>query len=211
MNEGKGSFRDEMDVLQEVGNISAAHGGIALSEILKKRINLAVPRTEEITIGNIAQRLNLGKIGIGIYSKIITGFSGRVLFILDEKNAFRLNDISYKIKMENQSSGLFTEMGMSLIKEVGSIVTSAYVTAIGLMFKRVVLLGPPTLVSGTIEEIISIMFSDSQGEGKLMLIEAKFEAEGEDLNGSFYMVLTPETAREIHRVSKEVFGVQESE
>jgi len=197
-------MKDEMDILKEVGNIAAAHGGIALSEILKKKINLFVPRTEVVTNTSIQSKMFLEKMGVAVYSKIISGFSGRVVFLLDEKNAFRLNDISYKIKPEDRQSGVLTEIGMSLIKEIGSMVTSAYVTALGIMFKRVILIAPPTLISGTIKEIlnITVFSSDPKEEKKILLIEAKFEEPDEKLKGSFYLVLTPDAAQNIVTLCK---------
>ncbi len=202
----KGQIMDEMDILKEVGSIAAAHGGIALSEILKKTILLSVPRTQIITSQSAKQKLEFEKIGIAVYSKIVTGLNGRIIFLLDERNAFRLNDISYKLQPGNSSSGVLTEMGMSLIKEVGSMVTSAYVTAIGMLFKRVILLGAPMLISGTFNEILNITVFGGKNEGtdSVLLVDVEFEEPEEKIRGNFYLVLTTEAAKEVQVVCKKM-------
>ena len=196
---------DEMDILKEVGNIAAAHGGIALSEILRKKILLSVPRTQILDAASAKEKLEFERIGIAVYSKIITGLNGRIIFLLDEKNAFRLNDISYQFRPEDNRAGVMTEMGMSLIKEIGSMVTSAYVTAIGMMFKRVILLGAPMLISGTINEILNItVFTSGDHDEKILLVDAEFEEPEEKIKGNFCLVLTAEAAIEVQTVCKRI-------
>jgi len=200
-------MKDEMDILKEVGNISAAHGSIALSEILRKTIRLGVPKTQLISSAGVSKVIAFEKTGIAVYSKIVTGLNGRVIFLLDEKNAFKLNEMSYQVQTESKKSGVMTEMGMSLIKEIGSMVTSAYVNAIGMMFKRVILLGAPMLIAGTMNEILNItVFNTRKEESEVLLIEAEFSESEGTVSGSFYLVLTTEAAEEVKIVCKEMLA-----
>ncbi len=200
-------MHDEMDILKEVGNIASAHGGIALSEILGKTIKLSVPKSTIISIGNLHQVINVDKIAIAVSSKVISGLTGKVIFLLDEKNAFKLNDISYRIREEDKNAGVLTEMGMSLIKEVGSIVTGAYVSALGIMFKELILLSPPSLISGTIEEVLNMTLSTTEeGDQELMLVDVKFAEPENNLEGCFFLVMTPETADDVKKRCKQMLG-----
>ncbi|MCM8813638.1 MAG: chemotaxis protein CheC [Candidatus Omnitrophica bacterium] len=197
---------EEMDILKEVGMIAAAHGSIALSQILKTKIELSVPTTTIISGNSMRGRINLHKIGVAVSSRIATGMSGKVIFLLDEKNAYRLNDLSYRIQMdESMPMSLRTELGMSLIKEIGSMVSSAYVTAIGMMFDAVILLDPPSLVSGTIEDVLNVtVFSSlSSAQEEVLLIDAEFCDSVHHLDGSFYLVLTADAAGEIRNVCRQ--------
>ncbi|MBI4846462.1 MAG: chemotaxis protein CheC [Candidatus Omnitrophica bacterium] len=197
---------DKLDVLREIGSISAAHGSIALSEILKRKIMLKVPKTEMISAEAIEQKIDFDKVGVAVYSEIITGLSGKVIFILDEKDAFKLNSISYKLKTDEKRSGLMTEMGMSLIKEVGSMVSSAYVNAMGMMFKRIVLLGVPSLISGTMREIlnITVFSSHEMKDNQVLLVDAIFEEPIEKIVGNFYLILTKKAAREVRQLCEQI-------
>ncbi len=204
-------MQDELDILKEIGNIAAAHGSLALSEIFKRKILLDVPKTNVVNKETIIDKIPVSKIGVAVFSKIMTGLNGKVIFLLDEKNAFKLNDLSYKIKLEDKRSGVLTELGMSVIKEIGNMVTSAYVTALGMMFKRVILLSPPTLISGTVEEILNITIFSGEEKGEVLLVEAKFEEPEDAIKGSFYLVLTPEAATDILQVCKKMLKDIEEE
>lgn len=197
-------MQDKMDILKEVGNISSAHGSIALSEILGKRIRLSVPATDIISMPSLNQKISTEKLGIAVTSKIITGLRGKIIFLLDEKNAFKLNDIAYRVTGDEKNAGVLTEIGMSVIKEVGSIVNGAYASAMGMLFKEIILLAPPSLISGTIEEILHmvLLVPGENADEELILIEAVFHAEDKVVSGSFFLVLSGETAVEIQRKCK---------
>jgi len=197
-------MQDELDILREVGSIAAAHGSIALSEILGRRINLFVPSTDIVSCNGFPTKINVEKIGIAVISKLLTGLKGEVVFLLDEKNAFKMIDLSYRIEKVDKKAGVITEIGMSVIKEIGSIIIAAYISALSMMLKRLILPPPPTLISGSIEEILRIMLSGYQDEDYAMLIEATFEEPKEKIKGGFYLVLTPEATSDIQEVCKKM-------
>lgn len=197
-------MHDELDILKEVGSIAAAHGSIALSEMLGKKIHLAIPSVDIISCGSIAEKMDSEKMGIAIVSRLPTGLKGEAVFLLDEKNAFKLVDMSYRIGKEDKKSGVFTEMGISSIKEIGTIVIGSYLSAISIMLKRIVLSLPPTLVSGTVGEILNIILSASGSRDYAVFIEALFKEPEEGIKGSFYLVLTPKAASDILRACKKI-------
>jgi chemotaxis protein CheC len=142
--------------------------------------------------------------GIAIFSKIIIGLHGQVVFILDEKNAFRLVDLSSDIAVTDRKSGVITEMGLSFVKEVGNIVTSAYLNALSLILQRMIVPPLPTLVSGTIENILSIILSPYGEDDFAYIVEAVFEETQADIKGSFYLILTPEAAKDVRKTCMEI-------
>ncbi len=197
-------MQDELNILREVGSIATAHGSIALSEILGTRINLSVPSTDIVSCLGVSTKINTQQIGIAVTAKFLTGLKGKVAFLLDEKNAFKLIDLSYGIKEEDKKVSALTEIGLSLIKEIGSIVIGAYTSALSMMLKRLILPPPPTLISGSIEEILTMLLSEYKDKDYAMLIEAIFEEVEQNIKGGFYLVLTPEAASEITEVCKRI-------
>jgi chemotaxis protein CheC len=195
-------MQDELDILREVGSIAAGHGSTALSEILGRRINLSLPVTDIISCGEVSKKVHLENIGIIVFSKILVGLQGEVAFILDEKNAFKLIDLSYRLKREEKRMGLITEVGLSLLKEVGNIVISAYLNALSLMFKRIIIPPVPTLMSGLVEDIIDIILASYGTEEYVVFIEAVFEEPQEKIEGRFYLILTPQGAKDIRETCK---------
>ena len=196
-------MQDEMDILKEVGTIAAAHGGIALSEILDRRINLIIPSVDMVSCSEMSNKLGKGRIGIAVIFKLLTGLKGNAVFILDEKNAFKLISMSQKTKNDEKSSAVLTEVGLSALKEIGNIVTGAYLSAIGIMLKKVILTYPPTLISGTVDEVFNLATS-SKADDFALLIEAIFEEADEKIEGGFYLIISEESAADIKTACKQM-------
>ena len=192
-------MHDELDIIREVGSIAASHGSIALSEILGKTIRLAIPSVDMVSCAGVSGKIDVEKMGIAVICRITTGIKGEAVFLLDEKNAFKLINVSTKIAEEDKRSSVMTEMGMSTIKEIGNIVISSYLNAIGMILKRVVLSLPPTLISGTMDEIIHIILASSGANDCALLVEAMFEEADEKMKGGFYLVLSQEAASDIRQ------------
>lgn len=197
-------MQDEMDILREVGTIAAAHGGIALSEILDKRVNLIIPSVDMVSCSEMSSKLGKGKLGIAVIFKLLTGLKGDAVFILDEKNAFKLISISHKARNNEKGPAVLTEVGLSTLKEIGNIVTGAYLSAIGIMLKKVILTYPPTLISGTVDEVFNLALSSSKSDDYALLIEAIFEEEDEKIEGGFYLIISQDSAAEIKKVCKQM-------
>jgi len=197
-------MKDEMDILREVGSISAGHGSIALSEILGRKINLRLPALDILPGEEVLNKLNLAQMAISVSSHILSGLKGNVLFVLDEKSAFKLIDMCYKINEEEKKKGAFTEMGMSIIKEVGSVIIASYIGALSMMLKKLIIPSIPTLVSGPIQEIINIAVGSYSEEEYILLVEAVFEEPRQRISGSFYLVLNPEAMKYIQESCKKI-------
>lgn len=197
-------MQDELDILREVGSIISAHGSIALSKILGKKITISIPIADFISSRAVLNKISSNQIGIAVISSLVTGLKGRVAFLLDEKNAFKVVDMSYKIPSEEKQAGMLTEMGLSLIKEIGNIVIGAGTNALSIILRVPILTVPPTLISGSIEEILRIALFPTGEEGFSLLIEVE-EPEGK-IKGGFYLVLTSEAAADIKRICKELLS-----
>ena len=197
-------MNDELDILREVGNIAAAHGSIALSQLLGKKINLSLPVVDVVSRAAASEKANEGKLGMAVIVRLVTGLKGEAVFMLEEKNAFKLVGLSCSINEEEKNSSVLTELGISTIKEIGNIVTGAYLGAIGMMLKKVILTFPPTLISGTINEVLSLILSASSADDSALLIEAVFEDEEDKIGGGFYLVLSHESADDIRQSCKQM-------
>ena len=197
-------MEDEMDILKEVGITAAAHGSIALSEILKRKIILKLPSLEVIPAGEVSKQINIKGMVLTMQVQILSGLQGKIVFLLEEKSAFRLIDICYKTNEEHKEPGHFTEMGMSVIKEVGNIIISAYINSLSFFLKKLIIPSFPILVNAPITEIISMLTTDCKQENYILLIETIFAEEKEKISGTFWLILTPQSAQEIKRTGKKI-------
>ena len=197
-------MKDEMDILREVSSISSAHASIALCEILGTKIKLSMPALEFLPRETILDKLPKEQVVLSVNSHILAGLKGIIMFILSEKSAFQLIDLCYEEKKKQVKTGVLTEMGISVIKEVGSIVISSYVSALSMILQKLIIPSVPTLSSGPLHEIMSIAISSSCDAECILLIEAVFEETQGNIKGSFYLVLNFEAMKEIQGICKKI-------
>jgi chemotaxis protein CheC len=197
-------MKDELDILKEVSTTAAAHGSIALSEILGRKINLFVPSIDIIPCKDIEKRISLENTVISLQSQILSGINGKIIFVLPEKYAYRLIDIYYQPKEELKKWGLFTEIGMSVIKEIGSVIISAYITALGFFLKKLIIPSLPVLINAPLVEVMKFATISYSNENYVLMIESKFEESQKDIQGNFWLVLTPQAVEEIKRACTQI-------
>lgn len=181
-------MHDEMDILKEIATTAAAHGSNALSEILRSKVKLSLPTIETLGSEDFINREASDESVFTLQSRILTGLEGKILLILKEKSAFNLITKCYE-DANMQTSGLVTEMALSVIKEIGSVVICSYVGALSMYLKTLIVPSIPNLLSGPLREILSSSISEQEREN-ILLIETVFEVTGGLVKGSIYLVLT---------------------
>ena len=196
-------MNDEMDILKEVGTISAGHASIALSEILGKKINLNMPELDIISGEEILTKIDTDQLVLSINCHILSGLKGDILFMLSEESSFKLIDICYKEDDLKIKTGVLTEMGMSVIKEIGNIVISSYVGALSILLKNVIIPSTPTLLSGTLKEILSFSITPYTSKEHVLFAKVIFEETKSKISGSFYLILNSEAIQKIQVACKE--------
>ena len=197
-------MKDEMDILKEVGTTAAAHGSIALSEILGRKISLRLPSLNILPRERITKEMHIEGMVLTLQMQILSGLEGKIVFLLEEKSAFRLIDMCYKSRGDNKKAGLFTEMGMSVIKEVGNIIISSYISSLNFFIKKLIIPSFPMLINAPFAEIMNALTLGYEKEDYILVVEAIFEEEKESIRGNFWLVLTPNAAEEIRRICKEM-------
>lgn len=200
------AVKDEMDILRETGSIAAAHASIALSEILNTKITLNQPVVNIISAKTILEKFVSDKIIMGIYSQMLSGFKGNVLFLLDETSIFKLVDACYNPNQEEKKRGVLTEIGISTIKEVGSVVISSYVTALSMILKTLIIPSIPTMLNGPIQQVMSMTVLPLDNKNNLLLIETVFEEPKRNIKGCFYLILNPAAMKYILNFCKKMLA-----
>ncbi len=190
-------MKDEMDILREVSSIAAGHGSVALSEILGRRIVLEMPALDIMPTQAISEKINPEEIVVSVSSTILSGLKGEIFFILDEKSAYKLIDLCYRFQMGDKKSSLFSEMGFSVIKEIGNVVISSYAGALSMILHTVIIPSIPTLVSGSIRQAINMLTSPYTEESHILLARAVFSEKQEKILGTFYLILNDEAMRNV--------------
>ncbi|MCM8756436.1 MAG: chemotaxis protein CheC [Candidatus Omnitrophica bacterium] len=204
-------MKDEMDILKEVCTTAAAHGSIALSEIMGRKIMLKLPSIEMFDYERITKEMNLTGMVLTTQTQLLSGIQGKLIFIMAENVAFKLIDLCYKISEETKKIGIFTEMGMSVIKEVSNIIIAGYINSLSFFIKKVIIPSFPILINAPFADVVNIISTSCEKENYIILIEAIFEvmdklasSDKEKISGNFWLILTPQAAEEIKSICKEM-------
>jgi chemotaxis protein CheC len=123
--------RVELDVLREIGNIGSAHAATSLAELTGQRIAIRVPSACLVPFTDIAAVLGGDEaVVLGIYFRIDGDVGGNLYFFMTEISARQL---LLQLNVAENDGELLTPMNESAIKEVGNILTGAYLTALSNM------------------------------------------------------------------------------
>lgn len=194
-------MKEEMDILREVATTAAAHGSTALSTMLGRRVKLYLPEIDTVNATYFLKTARFQEVVISIQCKILTGLGSRILMTMDEKSASRLIGLCYPAK-EETSPGILTEVGLSVIKEVGNVVIGAYVGALSMFLGTVVIPSTPTLLSGEFGDIMNSLVNEKEAD-YVMVIQAFFGEDKEKaIKGSIEFILTPEDKEKIQKACR---------
>ena len=183
----------QLDTLREISNIGMGHGATALSQLLGEKVQLRVP---EVTITDIARVPELlggaEKVVVGITLQILGDARGNILLILPQESAQRL---LFRLLRQPTAGIVFDEINASTLKEVGNILASAYLSALGGLLHVSLIPSIPLLafdMAGAVVDYVLIELSAS-GNTALM-VETEFISEipqEEPIKGHFFLIPDP--------------------
>lgn len=175
------------DVLKEIGNIGAGNAMTALSQMLQSKVDMKVPQVRLLDFSEVGEMMGGEElIMVGVFLGVEGDITGSMMFMVEEKSARHL---IRKITMGMLPEGSeFEEMGLSAMKEVGNIITGAYLNSLSTLTGLVIYPTPPALtvdMAGAILSVPAIQFG-ILGD-KILLIQSQFHDEVE-LDGYFILI-----------------------
>lgn len=175
------------DVLKEIGNIGAGNAMTALSQMLQSKVDMKVPQVRLLEFSEVGEMMGGEElIMVGVFLGVEGDITGSMMFMVEEKAARHL---IRKITMGMLPEGSeFEEMGLSAMKEVGNIITGAYLNSLSTLTGLRIYPTPPALtvdMAGAILSVPAIQFG-ILGD-KILLIQSQFHDEVE-LDGYFILI-----------------------
>ena len=177
------------DVLKEIGNIGAGNAMTALAQMLQSKVDMRVPQVKLLDFSEVGEIMGgEEQIMAGVLLGVEGDITGSMMFMVEESSARHLIQ---KITMGMLPEGAeFEEMGLSAMKEMGNIITGAYLNALSTLTNLKIFPTPPALtvdMAGAILSVPAIQFG-IYGD-KILLIQSQFYDEVE-LDG--YFILSPD-------------------
>ena len=174
------------DVLKEIGNIGAGNATTALAQMMQCKVDMSVPQVKLLEFKEMGEMMGGEEtIMAGIYLGIEGDITGSIMFLLEKQAARHL--VSKLMGMQTEGAE-FTEMEFSALKEVGNIITGAYLNSLSTLTNLVIYPSVPDLtvdMAGAILSVPAIQFGEL-GD-KMLLIQTQFFDE-DVLDGYFILV-----------------------
>lgn len=174
------------DVLKEIGNIGAGNATTALAQLLQCKVDMKVPQVKLLEFKEVGEMMGgEEQIMAGIYLVVEGDIAGSIMFLLEYHSAQHLVSKLMGTVSEGEE---FTEMEMSALKEIGNIITGAYLNSLSTLTNLKIYPSVPDLsidMAGAILSVPAIEFG-ALGD-KILLIQTQFSDEI-DLDGYFIMI-----------------------
>ena len=174
------------DVLKELGNIGAGNATTALSQMMQCKVDMSVPQVRLMEFKELGKIMGGEEIIMaGIYLGIEGDIAGSIMFLLEKQAARHLVDKLMGMSMEGEE---FSEMEFSALKEVGNIITAAYLNSLSSLTGLRIQTSVPDLTVDMAGAILSVPAIEFGALGdKMLLIQTQFFDEMV-LDGYFILV-----------------------
>lgn len=183
------------DVLKELGNIGAGNATTALAQMIGCKVDMSVPQVKLLEFDELSQIVGgEDEIMVGIYLQVEGDVEGSMMFILEKASAAHLvNKLMcgmLGVTEEEIINHEFGEMECSAIKEVGNIITGAYLNALSSLTNMMIYPSTPQMgidMAGALLSVPAVEFG-LQAD-KILLVQTKFS---DDIELDGYFILIPD-------------------
>lgn len=179
---------EHFDILREIGNIGAGNATTALAQMLQCKVDMAVPQINLLEFKDIGAAMGGEElIMAGIYLGVEGDITGSIMFLVEKDSARHLVSKLMGMELEGEE---FSEMELSALKEVGNIITGAYLNSLSSLTNLKIYPSIPDLTVDMAGAILSVPAIEFGALGdKILLIQTKFF---DDVAIDGYFVLIPD-------------------
>ncbi|NLC79225.1 MAG: chemotaxis protein CheC [Ruminococcaceae bacterium] len=165
----------QRDALKEIGNIGSGNAASALSSMLGKPVDIAVPSVKFLDYQTVVNKLGgPEQLLAGLLFSLSGEVTGMIMFLLQKEFANMVVSTLLGTEMPENISG--DEMSESAIREVGNIMAASYVNAINALTGLEINISVPSLsvdMAGSILSVPAIYFADISD--KIIFIEDELD------------------------------------
>lgn len=182
----------QKDALIEIGNICAGNAATALSQLLKKRINIVVPQILFLPIEEVPTVVGeTNNLVAGLVLRVLGDMPSTILFIFSQRDAVTLSSLmTGKPLTENAIIG---DLERSALKEIGLILTNAYLVALGSFVGIGFIPTVPELIIDMAGAIIDYILIELSCKSEFaLLVDSEFTEPTTSIKGHFFIIPNPE-------------------
>jgi chemotaxis protein CheC len=179
---------ERLHALQEMSMVGMDHAAIALSQLMKREIRLKVPRVLTMDVARLSEFLGGGQqMVIGVYLQILGDARGNIMMIFTREDAIKM--LGLLLSRDKGRGTLMTELEVSALKEVGNILASAYLNALGDRFKMTLIPSVPLLTMDMAGAVVDYVLNELGEGGEVsVLIDTEFSEGDNSFSGHFFLL-----------------------
>ncbi|RQW13150.1 chemotaxis protein CheC [Paenibacillus rhizophilus] len=189
----------KMDVLKEVGNIGAGNAATALSQLLNKPIDMAVPKVQLLGFEEIAEKVGgAEELVYAVFLRVEGEAPGNLFFILTPDAARSL--LSRVAGISAVSVEELSEMELSALNEIGNILAGSYLSSLADFTSLSMYPTVPALAMDMAGAILSYgLLQFGQMGDDALLIDTTFLEGKDEIEGQFFLIPDPESFPKIFK------------
>lgn len=188
-----------LDTLQEMSNIGVGQAATALSQLLRRRIDIRIPRVAVTPFKHAADGFGGPESPVAAVALRMGGDAqGHVLLLLEPASASRMAGVL--TAGPGRTAELVDPMARSVLQEVGNILASAYLNALGRLTGLVLLPSIPVFAHDMVGAVVDTALIEQGEAGDVALVmETTFDVEGEAVVGQMLLLPHPQSLERIFR------------
>ncbi|SMB94134.1 chemotaxis protein CheC [Thermanaeromonas toyohensis ToBE] len=177
-----------LDVLKEIGNIGAGNAATALAAMLNQRINMNVPRAGVLPLREIPNLIGQEEDPVACVEFGVTGKApGKIFFLLTQESAFSLVD--FLLGQPSGTTQQLDNMGVSVLMEVGNILTGSFLTAFAEFCRLEFIPSVPAFAFDMLGAVLSSAFLEGgYFSDQALVIETQFYSPEAKISGYFFLI-----------------------
>ncbi len=177
----------QVDAMQELGNIGAAHAATTLSQMLSSAVEMSVPKIRVVDVAQLAEHIGGEPAALVVFElqgEIPHG--GYIIVYISRKSAVRLTNTMLGLTDPDRP---LNEMDESALIEIGNIMASAFLDATAELLGFVMLPSPPALIIDMAHAAMQSLIAQMQEEiDEVMLFSTELVCEEHRIDSDIIMM-----------------------
>ncbi|SHK29763.1 chemotaxis protein CheC [Desulforamulus aeronauticus] len=177
-----------MDVLREIGNIGLGNAATALATMVNKKIDMAVPQSKFLAMDEVMEIVGGSEEVVSCVSLRLEGdVPGQILFLFNLNSTLSLVDTL--LGVEHGTTKELDEMGESVVKEIGNVLTGSFLSAIGTLTGLNMIPTVPMFATDMLGAVLSTsLVAGGYVEEHILTIETLLMEDHQQIKGHFFLI-----------------------
>jgi len=176
-----------LSALQEMGNVGMGHAATALSQLINRRVELRVPTVSVVGLQDVPALLGGPEnLVVGVYMRVWGDAQGNVLLVFPNESAGVL--VAELMGGSPATSGGLPDDTLSAFQEVGNILASSFLAAMGTLLEITLFPSVPAVARDMAGAVVDQVLVELGSSSDIcVVIETQFEGVPE-IMGHFFLL-----------------------